>query len=428
MRRVRRAGAPGLVKFVPHLSPSRHTELSDGSHRRTTMGNRFRRPDYGRPLPGSKSARLWVERLEARDVPATINVSTLNDLVALDGQVSLREAIESVNAGANTSDVAAVGPYGSNDAITFAGLAGTITLTGNLPNLTKSVSILGNTGAGFAGAPVVTVDGNNAVTAVFAIFGPAVTVRSLAVVRSRFDGILVAFASSAGAVIAGNHIGVNAAGTAAAPNGDAGVRVTEGATNVTVGGTAAADRNVISGNLGSGVVIDGSGGTTNVLVRGNYIGTDAAGTAPIGNFIAVWVTGSSGNTVGGAAAGTRNIISGNDRGVWIDGPAASNNVVAGNYIGTDASGTADLGNTGFGVAITGGSGNTVGGTYAGAGNVISGNDQFGDFFHSGGFGVFITIASNTVVAGNFIGTDATGTTDLGNTIAGVVISRSSGNT
>src|SRR3954447_26078792 len=98
-------------------------------------------------------------QLEDRSTPATTNVTSLGDTVAGDGAVTLREAIESVNAGANVNaDVTATG-YGTADTITFTGLSGTITLASRLDPITKSVAILGTT-TGSLNQPLVTVDGN----------------------------------------------------------------------------------------------------------------------------------------------------------------------------------------------------------------------------------------------------------------------------
>ena len=120
--------------------------------------------------------------------------------------------------------------------------------------------------------------------------------------------------------------------------------------------------NVISGNSGIGLEI--TGGSQNV-VAGNYIGTNPAGTAAVGNGSnGVQIdTGSTGNTIGGTTAGARNIISGNaGNGVDITGSGSTGNVVEGDYIGTNALGTASLGNLNSGVELQNASGNTIGGT------------------------------------------------------------------
>ena len=213
----------------------------------------------------------------------------------------------------------------------------------------------------------------------------------------------VSIAGAAKTVVRGNRIGLNAAGTAALANAQDGVLVAGGATRTTVGGPLAADRNLIGGNLGNGV--EAAGGTGNLVV-GNYIGTDATGTLGRGNSLAGVRVG-GGTVVGGTAAGAGNLISGNGgAGVEL---AGSGNTVLGNRIGTDAPGTAALGNSGAGVLV-GGDNNLVGGTTAAARNVVAGN---------AGFGVDAGRGTGNLVQGNFIGTDAGGTAALGNTAGGV---------
>src|SRR5205085_760950 len=146
-----------------------------------------------------------------------------------------------------------------------------------------------------------------------------------------------------------------------------------------IGGTAAGAGNVISGNDNDGVEIGGADTSGNVVL-GNFIGTDYTGSAALGNAedgVYLW-GGTTGNVIGGTAAGARNVISGNEwNGVEISSAHTSGNVVLGNFIGTDYTGSAALGN-GDGVALNdGSSSNTIGGTAAGAGNVISGNDSYG---------------------------------------------------
>src|SRR5262249_62296818 len=99
----------------------------------------------------------------------------------------------------------------------------------------------------------------------------------------------------------------------------------------------------------------------------------------------------------GPAAGARNVIAGNGQGgVVLQGSTTSDNLVAGNYIGTDASGTVAVGNVGDGADIAdGATDNTIGGTSAAARNVISGN---------GGSGVALTGGGdNHLIAGDYIG-------------------------
>jgi hypothetical protein len=182
----------------------------------------------------------------------------------------------------------------------------------------------------------------------------------------------------------------------------------------------------------SGVSISGINATGN-RVAGNFIGTDVTGTLDVGNTLdgVVIAIMAANNIIGGdddddgsldGLVGARNIISGNDSdGVEIRNAGATGNRIEGNFIGTDVTGTADLGNTQNGVFIVDAPNNTIGGTTAGARNIISGNGCAGvEIFNAG--------ASGNHVEGNFIGTDVTGTTDLGNSQNGVIISLAPNNT
>jgi predicted outer membrane repeat protein len=193
-------------------------------------------------------------------------------------------------------------------------------------------------------------------------------------------GVSILDVGATGNVVAGNFIGTDVNGTTAIANQVGGVNISQGAANNTVGGTLTADRNVISGNLGTGVDISGSG-TTGNGVEGNYVGTSAAGTAALGNGgNGVGIdSAASNNTVGGTATGASNVISGNAlNGVAMNGTGTTVNVVAGNFIGADNSGTIGVGNGQAGVFVGfGASGNTVGGTATRAGNVISANSGDG---------------------------------------------------
>jgi hypothetical protein len=134
------------------------------------------------------------------------------------------------------------------------------------------------------------------------------------------------------------------------------------------------DGNLISANAIAGVDIDAASST--VALQGNYIGTDVTGAAALGNFTGVTLLGSD-NTIGGVALG--NVISGNvESGISIEGVAATGNFVYGNTIGSNAAGDASLPNGGPGVFIVdGASQNTVGSTTAGAGNLLRANGASG---------------------------------------------------
>ena len=158
------------------------------------------------------------------------------------------------------------------------------------------------------------------------------------------------------------------------------------------------------------------------VVEGNFIGTDATGTADLGNtWSGVAISATSNNVIGGTTAAARNVISGNNSsGVFVSGSGATGNRVEGNLIGTDATGTSVLGNSQDGVLVVGlgVSSNVIGGTAPAARNVISGNGTGVQVFSG---------ATGTTIQGNFIGTDVTGTADVGNTTNGVIINGTSDN-
>ena len=181
------------------------------------------------------------------------------------------------------------------------------------------------------------------------------------------------------------------------PNGSA-------TTGNVIGGTTPAARNVISSNATYGIGIHDSTTTGNTIL-GNYIGVDQTGNSAQPNAVAgiVIYLGAHGNTIGGAAAGAGNVISGNMfHGVFIGDAGTNNNMVQGNYIGLNAAGNAAIANL-TGLEITAGAqSNTIGGTAAGAGNTISGNGADGISINAVG-------TQSNVVQGNFIGVNhATG--------------------
>ncbi|MDQ6810141.1 MAG: hypothetical protein M3Z64_12075, partial [Verrucomicrobiota bacterium] len=219
-----------------------------------------------------------------------------------------------------------------------------------------------------------------------------------------------------GNLIQGNYIGINAAGTAGVALSGYGIALTY-SSNFIIGGASPGARNVISGNS-SGIYIAGNSNTpaANNLIQGNLIGTNAAGTAAVGNGNGIVISGGGqNNTVGGLTDAARNLISGNaNRGIAIQD---NGNVVQGNFIGTDITGTAKVGNLGDGIVVGGlyglkTTGVTIGGTTAAARNVISGNGATGINLGEGA----------TLVQGNYIGTDGNGTGNLGNGTAGVGLS------
>ncbi len=331
-------------------------------------------------------------------VDTTVDSGAMTACTVVFTDCSLRGAIANANAASDA------------DVIQFAIGSGaqTISPTLTLPTITQPVTIDGTSQPGFATTPIIQLNGTGAgvATGGLTITGGGSTIRGLVI--NRFTGDGIAISTGGGNTIAGNYIGTNNAGSAALAN-NFGITILNSPNN-TIGGLDAEDRNLISGNTLGGIEINLAPSTGNVVL-GNLIGTDAAGTGALGNNDGVRIVSAPGNTVGGLSSSARNVISGNGRdGIRILSGGADNNSVVGNYIGTNAAGTAGLANGSLGVLISGAAGNSVGGTATGARNVISGNHI--------GISVF---GSGNTVRGNLIGTDATGTADLGNALEGMLI-------
>ena len=279
-----------------------------------------------------------------------------------------------------------------------------------LPEITDPVVLDGTTQPGFSGRPIIELEGSNAGEGTNGLHITAGNSTVKGLVINRFNGNGIFLGENGGNVIKGNYIGTDLTGTIALGNADKGVNVNF-CPNNTIGGTNAAARNILSGNH-QGVALLGSSSVGN-LVQGNFIGTDVSGTMVLGNLMqdmGVDVVDASNNTIGGTSAGARNIISGNNTGIRIVGNEATANKVQGNYIGPDVTGNVAVFNF-TGIEIAEAHNNLIGGTSAAARNVISGNKT----------GVGILDASGNKVQGNFIGTNANGTQALGNTDDGVDI-------
>lgn len=179
--------------------------------------------------------------------------------------------------------------------------------------------------------------------------------------------------------------------------------ITVTSSNNIIGGTTATARNIISGNRSSGISLFATSNSNNT-VQGNFIGTDINGTASLGNAIAgVAIVSGRDNLIGGTTAGAANVISGNRTGVDL-GRSLSANLVQGNLIGTNAAGTSALGNTGNGIFV-GGANNIIGGSTAGASNVIAFNNQNGVM---AGNGTGNQVLTNVIFSNGALGIDLTG--------------------
>ncbi len=181
--------------------------------------------------------------------------------------------------------------------------------------------------------------------------------------------------------IKGNYVGTNITGTDSIPNGS-GILISGGSQN-SIGGGGTGEGNVISGNTMAGMVLAYSGTRLNTI-KGNLVGTNASGTQALSNHTGIYIKSNANkNTVGGTTAGERNIISGNiEMGLIVE--AADSNIVTGNYIGPDITGmnaftySNDTLIQANGLMFnTGSKHNIAGGYTAGERNVISGNRIYG---------------------------------------------------
>ena len=225
--------------------------------------------------------------------------------------------------------------------------------------------------------------------------------------------------------ITGNHIGTDKNGLNAVANVYDGVFAVSGTYNI-IGGTAAGEGNVISGNTWEGVWLANSGTNSNEVL-GNLIGTKSNGNEALPNYRGVTIQdGPAFNLIGGTAAGAGNVISGNrSDGVFILKLSSSNsnsNEVQGNIIGLNQAGNAKLANGGSGIHLNGAFYDVIGTSETGGRNIISGNNYYGIFIDSTN-----EANAHNIVKGNYIGTDITGLTALGNSWEGVYINSSAYN-
>ena len=387
-----------------------------------------------RRATAARALRWAVERLESRVTPATIAVTGTGDTSAVDGVVTLREAITSVNDGVDVNaDVLASGAYGTGDTINFA-IAGsglqTINVTGSgLPDIVRRVTIDGFTqlGSGF-GALLIQLNGIATIpgTSGLTLFGVSgCLIRGLNIVN--FDGgpldAGIHIAGGSNNRVQGNVIGIGAGGNVALGNRQ-GVLINTGASDNIVGtdgdGVAdASEGNLISGNPSAGVFVNGNGNR----VAGNLIGTNAAGTATPGSHVlGVLISQATGNIVGTNGDGISddlesNLISGSrGNGAEIAGSSSTGNRIAGNRIGTDITGTLPVPNE-SGVVVSGGASNNVT-----EGNIIAFNSLVGVAI-LGNSSVGNRISRNSIFAnGNLGGIDLVGDgvtlNDPGDAVAG----------
>jgi hypothetical protein len=385
---------------------------------------------------GICSVAFAVLGLLAVSAPAAvITVSGTGDTIAVDAAATLREAIISMN---NQSDVNAdvtgkrLGIYatlpgGTADVINF-NIAGsgvrTISPTSAEPTIVVPLTINGYSQSGAAANSLANADnaviliqldgvgaGANVTGLTLGAGSGGSTIKGLDIVRFAGDGILVL---SDGNSILGNFIGVDPSGTTRMPNGTFpnsgdGIRLVS-ASNNQIGSAAPADRNIASGNALNGIHLVGSiaAPVTANKIQGNFVGVAADGKSSVGtrtepapapgaaegnNLGGIEVSGGELNAVGGTAAGARNVVGFNGLGIQMDN-GAQQNAIQGNFSGVGADGVTGAGNllqgivlrssNGFGAPLgpaqasePGVSFNLIGGTAAGAGNLVEFNGAAG---------------------------------------------------
>ncbi len=193
-----------------------------------------------------------------------------------------------------------------------------------------------------------------------------------------------------------NFVGTDVTGTQPIPNQYAGIEIKSPGNPV--GGTDPGQGNLISGNASWGLLIHNGGGR----VEGNFIGTNAAGTGRLANGShGIELYGAHDYLVGGRNPSARNVISGN-LGYGVALTFSHDNRIEGNFIGTDAAGTQPLGNSGSGVLENTNQGrdNAIGGTASGAGNLIAYNGGAGVDIVSA---VECSVRANSIFGNSYLG-------------------------
>src|SRR5258708_5783313 len=334
---------------------------------------------------------------------ATFVVTTLQD----SGPGSLREAIMAVNT--NSAGLTNLILF---QIAQFSNTVNTIILSNYLPAITNPVFIDGYSQSN--ASPNTVIVGDNAVLLVelngsqvtdplhtfgLDLVGGSNTIRGLVINRFTSPNptnpaAAIRIQSSANDIV-GNFLGTHASGAIRLANQDGLLMV--GANSNTIGGTNPSDRNLVSGNTLTGLYLESG---TNNWISGNYIGTDRAGANALGNDDRGMRISGDGNIIGGTAPGAGNVISGNyPEDIFIYG--ASGNVLQGNIIGADASGSRGVLNDGDGVNVSA-DGNTIGGTNSGAGNIIAFNSGSGVVTTNN---IGVLVLGNSIYSNTFLGID-----------------------
>ena len=358
--------------------------------------------------PGDRAALAYLYGPPA--VPLTNSVTTTADV----GPGSLRAAIYYATDHPGTTVRFSI----PNSDAGYSNGVFHIHLTGMLPPIVANGMVIdGSTQPGFAGKPLIFIDGSQIIPQTFTsntgllIYESNNQVKNLGFYGFDWNGLTLEYPYASNNTISGCWIGLDPTGTNPAPNAFQGILIDQGASGNTIGGSNVLTRNVLSGNSEYGLYLTDSN-TAGNFVLGNYIGTDAGGVQPVPNNFGGLIinNGSRNNTVGGLTPLARNLISGNtNAGIWITDPGTVSNTIQGNWVGLNAAGTAALPNTFAGMYILNGAQNTLV-----LSNVFSGQPSEGLRLADPG-------TSFNWVQGNFFGTDPGGTYAIPNNYAGVTL-------
>ena len=253
-----------------------------------------------------------------------------------------------------------------------------IQLSSPLPALDVPVSIDGTTEPGYRGSPLVEIDGaglSGGGDDGLVIMAGGSTIRGLSLVG--FSGSAIVLNTGSEDAIADNYLGIDPTGAVAIPN-QQGITLL-GSSGNTIGAGPAGIGNVISGNSGDGILIEtGDTGSVANLIDGNRIGTTANGSNALGNHGAgIAIAGADDNIIGAVGPGFGNVIGGNaGPGISVTGGAAGT-AIQNNFLGVAADGATPLGNQGDGIQLDDAPGTLIGGASPGEGNIISENQQNG---------------------------------------------------
>ncbi len=235
---------------------------------------------------------------EVKTVAPVISVTTNQD----DGPGSLRDALTQANSNPDLSNIVFNIPSQPGQVVTLTPLS-------PLPAISAPVILNGTTQPGYAGIPLIELNGSTQNTGnCLNLTGGNSIIRGLVI--NRCPGSALKIEVNGGNIIQGNYLGTNSSGTAALANQWFGLEISNVPNNI-IGGNTSGARNVISGNRKSGLYI--GNGASNNQVLGNYIGTNASGSVAVPNVESgILVYASPNNTIGGTTTGSRNLISGNN--------------------------------------------------------------------------------------------------------------------